>query len=145
MAAGSGARPGIRCRVEDHSFFATGPDVVIPYGVYDLAADAGWVTVRVDHDTSAVRPAGVGGRGRPSWRPWPPRQTWPSRCATSRRAPQSGRRSNIRLFSQITLNWRGRPLTSHDVVVKTIAATRTGTGLHVEAELDTRTYPLGCR
>ncbi len=48
-----------------------------------------------------------------------------------------------RLFSPITLNWRGRPLTSHEVVVKTIAATRTHTGLRVAAELDTGSYPLG--
>jgi hypothetical protein len=48
-----------------------------------------------------------------------------------------------RLFSHITLNWRGRPLTSHEVVVKTIAATRTRTGLQVQARLDTGSYPLG--
>src|SRR6185437_5169561 len=48
-----------------------------------------------------------------------------------------------RLFSHITMNWRGRPLTSHDVVVKTIASTRTSNGLHVEAALDTATYPTG--
>jgi hypothetical protein len=47
------------------------------------------------------------------------------------------------LFSHITMNWRGRPLTSHDVVVSTIAATRTRTGLRVEAELDPSAYPLG--
>ena len=48
-----------------------------------------------------------------------------------------------RLFSQITMNWRGRPLTSHEVVVKTIASTRTRTGLRVDAELDTGDYPIG--
>ncbi|ONI91408.1 hypothetical protein ALI22I_08570 [Saccharothrix sp. ALI-22-I] len=48
-----------------------------------------------------------------------------------------------RLFSHITLNWRGRPLTSHEVVVKTIAATRTRAGLRVEAALDTGDYPTG--
>jgi DNA-binding transcriptional regulator YdaS (Cro superfamily) len=48
-----------------------------------------------------------------------------------------------RLFSRITMNWRGRPLTSHEVVVATVAATRTRTGLRVEAALDTRGYPLG--
>jgi len=48
-----------------------------------------------------------------------------------------------RLFSHITLNWRGRPLTSHEVVVKTIASTRTSTGPRVEATLDTGIYPLG--
>ena len=48
-----------------------------------------------------------------------------------------------RLFSHITMNWRGRPLTSHEVVVQTIAATRTSGGLRVEAVLDTGDYPTG--
>lgn len=48
-----------------------------------------------------------------------------------------------RLFSVITLNWRGRPLTSHEVVVNTVASTRTRGGLRVEATLDTRDHPLG--
>jgi DDE family transposase/DDE superfamily endonuclease len=47
------------------------------------------------------------------------------------------------LFCHITLNWRGRPLTSHEVIVQTIAATTTSTGLTVCAELDTGTYPTG--
>ena len=50
-----------------------------------------------------------------------------------------------RLFSQITLNWRGRPLNSHEVIVETIAATTTNTGLSVHAALDTGTYPNGIR
>jgi hypothetical protein len=41
------------------------------------------------------------------------------------------------------MNWRGRPLTSHEVVVKTIAATRTSGGLRVEAALDPGDYPTG--
>jgi predicted DNA-binding protein YlxM (UPF0122 family) len=48
-----------------------------------------------------------------------------------------------RLVSHITLNWRGRPLTSHEVIVKTIAATRTSGGLRVEAALDPGDYPTG--
>jgi hypothetical protein len=48
-----------------------------------------------------------------------------------------------RLFSHITMNWRGRPLTSHEVVVQTIAATTTGTGLRVHAELDPGTCDTG--
>lgn len=43
------------------------------------------------------------------------------------------------------MNWRGRPLTSHEVVVNTIAATITRTGLKVLAELDTGEYPAGVR
>jgi hypothetical protein len=50
-----------------------------------------------------------------------------------------------RLFSQITLNWRGRPLTSHQIIVDLIGATNTATGLTVRAELDTGTYPTGIK
>jgi hypothetical protein len=47
--------------VEDHSLFFTGPEVeqAIPYGIYDLVADAGWVNVGVDHDTSAFAVASI--------------------------------------------------------------------------------------
>jgi hypothetical protein len=47
------------------------------------------------------------------------------------------------MFCRITANWRGRPLTGYEVVVNAITATRTRSGLQVEAELDTRRYPLG--
>ena len=48
-----------------------------------------------------------------------------------------------RLFSFITQNWRGKPLTSLQVIVNLIAATTTATGLTVHSELDTKRYPLG--
>jgi hypothetical protein len=50
-----------------------------------------------------------------------------------------------RLFSHISMNWRGRPLTSHEVIVETIAATTTSTGLTVHAELDQATDPTGVK
>jgi Rhodopirellula transposase DDE domain len=50
-----------------------------------------------------------------------------------------------RLFSHISMNWRGRPLTSHEVIVQTIAATTTRTGLTVSAELDPGEYPKGIK
>jgi hypothetical protein len=50
-----------------------------------------------------------------------------------------------RLFSHITMNWRGRPLTSHDVIVSTIAATTTRAGLTVRAGLDPGSYPEGVK
>ncbi len=50
-----------------------------------------------------------------------------------------------RLFSHITMNWRGRPRTSHEVVVNTIAATTTRTGLRVRAELDGNPYETGVK
>ena len=45
------------------------------------------------------------------------------------------------LFAHISMKWRGRPLTSHEVIVQTIAATTRRTGLTVHAELDTGRYP----
>jgi hypothetical protein len=50
-----------------------------------------------------------------------------------------------RLFSQISMNWRGRPLTSYEVVVNLIAGTTTRTGLTVHAELDEGAYPAGIK
>jgi hypothetical protein len=43
------------------------------------------------------------------------------------------------------MNWRGRPLTSHDVVINSIAATTTRTGLTVQARLDDNSYPTGVK
>ena len=47
------------------------------------------------------------------------------------------------MFSAISLNWRGRPLTSHAIVVKLIGHTRTKTGLKIQAALDTNAYATG--
>jgi hypothetical protein len=47
-----------------------------------------------------------------------------------------------RLFSQITQNWRGRPLVSRETVVQLIRATTTQSGLRVRARLDTRAYQV---
>jgi hypothetical protein len=49
------------------------------------------------------------------------------------------------LFSHISMNWRGRPLTSHEVIIETIGAVTTSTGLSVKAALDTGLYPKGIR
>jgi transposase len=44
---------GAPVRVRDHDFPGPGDGKVIPYGIYDLAADAGWVNVGTDRDTAA--------------------------------------------------------------------------------------------
>jgi hypothetical protein len=165
--AGRQWRPkGEPVQVEDHSFFFTGPEVeqAIPYGIYDITRDSGWVNVGTDHDTSvfavesirrwwqargredyagAARlliTADAGGSNSCRYR------VWKSELAAL--AAETGLTITVchfppgtskwnkiehRLFSHITMNWRGRPLTSHEVVVQTIAATRTSRGLHVEA------------
>lgn len=176
-AAGREWRPkGEPVEVDDHSFFATGPEVslAVPYGIYDIAADAGWVNVGVDHDTSAFAVASIRRWWRQSGSQEYPRadrllitadgggsnsyryRLWKAELAAF--AAEAGLQITVchfppgtskwnkiehRLFSAITLNWRGRPLTSHEVVVATINATCTRRGLSVHAELDENSYPLG--
>jgi Rhodopirellula transposase DDE domain len=48
-----------------------------------------------------------------------------------------------RLFAQISSNWRGRPLTSLDVVVSSISATTTRSGMSITCVLDENEYPTG--
>jgi hypothetical protein len=50
-----------------------------------------------------------------------------------------------RMFSHISMNWRGKPLTSHEVIVNLIGNTTTRTGLTITAELDTKVYPKGIK
>jgi Rhodopirellula transposase DDE domain len=50
-----------------------------------------------------------------------------------------------RLFSFISMNWRGKPLRSYRTVVQLVAATRTDAGLTVRAELDENKYPKGIK
>jgi len=50
-----------------------------------------------------------------------------------------------RMFSFITMNWRGRPLTTYRTIIELIAATTTETGLRIRAELDTEFYPTGVK
>jgi transposase len=148
----------------------------IPYGIYDLAANTGWVSVGRDHDTAAFAVQSIrtwwkamgqarypgatrllisaDGGGSNGYRV----RAWKAELAQL--AAQTGLQITVchlppgtskwnkiehRLFSQITMNWRGRPLTSHQVIIELIAATRTRTGLTVHAEPDTAAYPLGTR
>jgi hypothetical protein len=169
--------PGRRSRtVKVHDFIDPDLGKANPYGVYDLAADAGWVSVGTDHDTAAFavetihrwwNSAGkdcypdasrllitADGGGSNGYRT----RLWKTELAAL--AEQNGLAITVchlppgtskwnkiehRLFSHISMNWRGRPLTSHDVIVQTIAATTTRTGLTLHAELDTNTYPTGVK
>ena len=50
-----------------------------------------------------------------------------------------------RLFCHVTQNWRGKPLVSHDLIVKLIGSTTTSAGLKVKAALDTGRYESGIK
>jgi hypothetical protein len=159
-----------------HDFPGDAVGVALPYGVYDMGANTGWVNVGTDHDTACFavesirrwwRQVGAdaypkarrllvtadgGGSNGSRLRLW--------KAELARFADETGLAVTVvhlppgtskwnkvehRLFSHITMNWRGRPLTSHEVVVQTIAATTTRTGLRVKAVLDDNTYPTGLR
>jgi transposase len=173
--AGREWRPaGDPVRVRDHDFPDPELGKAIPYGIYDVAANAGWVNAGTDHDTAAFAVESIrrwwNAQGRAGY-PGARRllitadaggsngyrtRAWKAELAAF--ALQSGLEVTVchfppgtskwnkiehRLFSHITMNWRGRPLTSHEVIVSTIAATTTRAGLKVHAELDDGTYPAG--
>jgi Rhodopirellula transposase DDE domain len=148
----------------------------IPYGVYDVGANTGWVSVGCDHDTAAFAVATLR-----RWWEHAGRALYPDAgrllvCADAggsngyrvrawktelgRFAAETGlavtvchfppgtskwNRIEHRLFSAISVNWRGRPLVSHEVIVELIGATTTRTGLRVQSELDRGVYPLGVK
>jgi Rhodopirellula transposase DDE domain len=146
----------------------------IPYGVYDMTANEGWVSVGVDHDTAEFAVATL----RQWWRRMG-RRTYPQatrllvtadgggsngsrnrlwKVALQGFADESGLVVNVchfppgtskwnriehRMFAWITENWRGKPLTSHAVIVNLISNTTTEAGLRIKAAMDTGTYPVG--
>src|SRR5690349_3720895 len=167
---------GSPMRVNVHDFPDKELGKAIPYGIYDVAANTGWVSVGADHDTSAFAVATLrrwwttvgrlrypgsdrllicaDGGGSNGYRV----RAWKIELAAfaaetglaitvCHLPPGTSKWNKIehRLFSQITMNWRGRPLTSHQIIVDLIGATRTATGLTVRAELNTGTYPTGIK
>ncbi|MST34382.1 ISAzo13 family transposase [Acidimicrobiaceae bacterium USS-CC1] len=162
-------------RVDVHDFPDPKLGKAIPYGVFDIGADAGFVTVGSDADTAAVAVASIG-----RWWDQVGSAVYPDATRlliTADAGGSNGYRSRLwkrelgslaqrtglaitvchfppgtskwnriehRLFSHISMNWRGRPLTSHEVVVDLIATT-TRSGLTVHAERDPGSYPKGTK
>jgi len=163
-------------KVGVHDFPDKDMPKAVPYGIYDLSANTGWVTVGSDGDTAAFAvatlrrwwtqvgqvayphakrlmiSADAGGSNGYRVRLW---KTELAQLATDTALaitvchypPGTSKWNKIehRLFSAITSNWRGRPLTSYQVVVDLIGATTTRTGLTVHAEADSNSYPKGIK
>jgi hypothetical protein len=163
-------------RARSHDFPDEGSGHAIPYGVYDVGANAGFVNVGTDRNTAALAVESVrrwwdlagrdaypgAGRllvtcdagGSNGWQ----NRAWKAGIAAL--AQQAGLQVTVchfppgtskwnkiehRLFSQIALAWRGRPLTSHDVIISTIGAVTTRAGLSVTAVLDSNPCPAGVK
>ena len=161
-------------QVDTHDFPDDLLGKAIPYGIYDLAANTGWVNLGTDHDTAAFAveslrrwwntaghttyphaqrlliTADAGGSNGYRTRAWKTEiaafalQTGLT-ITVCHFPPGTSKWNTIehRLFCHITMNWRGRPLTSHEVILQSIAATTTRTGLTVHSQLDTDHYPTG--
>lgn len=163
-------------KVQVYDFLSLADGKGIPYGVYDLTTNHGWVSVGTDHDTAQFAVQTI----RQWWHQMG-QQTYPQArelLITADSGGSNGRRCRLwkyelqqladesglditvchfppgtskwnkiehRMFSYITQNWRGRPLTSYQVIVNLIANTQTETGLQIQAELDPAPYPTGIK
>jgi hypothetical protein len=160
--------------VDVHDFPDDAVGKAIPYGVYDVAANAGFVSVGVDHDTPVFAVTTI-----EAWWKLMGAKRYPNArelFITADAGGSNGHRSHLwkielqrladklglsihvshfppgtskwnkiehRLFSFITMNWRGRPLRTYETIVNLIGNTTTITGLVVRARVDRRKYPIG--
>lgn len=146
----------------------------VPYGIYDIQSNEGFVNVGINHDTAEFAVGSIG-----HWWERMGREKYP--CAEKLLINADGGGSNSsrsrlwkielqglanktgleievchfppgtskwnkiehRLFSYISINWRGKPLTSYQTVVSLIKSTKTEEGLKVESEIDKKTYATG--
>src|SRR6266852_1183450 len=165
-------RKGKAVEVVTYDFFDASAPNAIPYGVYDIAQNNGYVNVGTDHDTPVFAAHSIGrwwtlmgclrypdakelfitadsggsnSRKSHVWKAELQELADRHRLTihVSHFPPGTSKWNKIehRLFAFISMNWRGRPLTSHEVSVELIGATTTRTGLTVQAVRDTGTYP----
>ena len=148
----------------------------MPYGVYDIAANKGWIRLGVDNDTAAFAvetirrwwetigrarhpgagrllvTADSGGSNSPRIRLW---KRELQRLAddtglaitVAHLPPGTSKWNKIehRLFAFISMNWRGKPLVSHQVILQLVGSTKNDGGLEVTCELDLGKYPKGLK
>ena len=159
--------------VKDHDFPDPELGKAVPYGVYDVQANAGYVNVGINHDTGEFAVASIkrwwtqfgkeryghskrilitadsGGSNSYRLRLWKKElQEFANETGLAvsvcHLPPGTSKWNKIehRLFSFISINWKGQPLTSYQVIISLIGATTTVTGLKVYAELDEHQYQL---
>lgn len=162
--------------VKDHDFPDPNLPKAVPYGVYDIAANQGWVSVGISADTAEFAANSIS-----TWWHKMGRATYPEArelLITVDSGGSNGSRNRLwkkmitefalreglkitichfppgtskwnkiehRMFSQITTNWRGRPLESYETVVSLIGSTTTRMGLKIGAALDNSAYKKGVK
>ena len=160
--------------VDVHDFPTDAVGKAIPYGVYDVGDNSGFVNVGNDHDTPVFAvtsieawwkrmgmkrypgarelfiTADAGGSNGYRSRVWKAElQRLADKTSltihVSHFPPGTSKWNKVehRLFSFITMNWRGKPLRTYETVVNLIGNTTNSGGLVVSATIDRRRYPLG--
>ena len=160
--------------VYDYRSIAEGK--AIPYGIYDLVHNRGFVNVGIDHETAEFAVESIR-----RWWQNVGRELYPSskdlliiadgggsngarnrlwKIQLQQLATQSGLTISVchlppatskwnkiehRLFSYISINWRGKPLTSFETMIELISHTTTKQGLLVTAVKDSNIYPTGIK
>jgi hypothetical protein len=159
-------------KVQTHDFPDPSVPKAVPYGVYDIANNEGYVSVGISGDTAQFSVASIrawwehlgkkrfphaktltitadcGGSNNPRVRLW---KTELQRLADDTGLmlevchfpPGTSKWNKVehRLFSVISMNWRGRPLESYQVIIDLITSAKTSTGLKIYARLDEGHYP----
>lgn len=162
--------------VHAYDFPSLAEGKAVPYGIYDIFHNEGWVSVGISADTASfavqtlrtwyermgqerfgrsprlMLTADSGGSNSARSRLW--------KLQLQHFADETGMEITVlhyppgtskwnkiehRMFNHITLNWRGRPLTSFEVIVQCIAATTTSKGLRIQAALDQTIYEKGIK
>lgn len=163
-------------RTKTHDFVDKELGRAVPYGVYDITNDEGWVSVgdsadtatfaveairrwwssmgrpRFPHATKLLIAADAGGSNGHRLRLW--------KVELAKLATETGleitvghyppgtskwNRIEHKMFSFISMNWRGRPLVSYRTIIELIANTTTTKGLKIRAEADTNNYETGTK
>lgn len=158
--------------VNTYDFINAEVGKALPYGIYDIGRNIGWVNVGCDHDTASFAVeslrrwwqsmgyreyqnakellicADCGGSNGYRARLWKYElQRFAGDAGLSITVchfpPGTSKWNKIerRFFSHISMNWRGRPLIDHEVIVQLISSTTTQKGLKVYAKLDKSRYP----
>ena len=158
--------------VYDFWFLAKGK--AIPYGIYDVNMNNGFVNVGIDHNTSEFAVESIrqwwnkigkknyshakellicadgGGSNASRSRLW---KFYLQRFANKtglkitvcHLPPGTSKWNKIehKMFSFISMNWRGKPLTDYEIIINLIEGTTTKKGLKIKAKMDKKIYELG--
>ena len=170
------ARKKTPVKVLDHDFPLPENGKAVPYGVYDIINNEGYVNVGISKDTAEFAVQSIrnwwnlmgrerfpnaealfitadgGGSNSTRCRLWKTELQALSNeigipIEVSHFPPGTSKWNKIehRLFSQISKNWRGRPLETIAIIISLISSTTTETGLKVNCTLDTKQYQTGIK